>query len=215
MRLLADNQVNAAAPVRLRDAVIEAMDGDGIGHAAAFGPLTVSNRDAYSVVRLGLAGPEGDPGGAIVRFADSSARGWNGQLRIENWSGDPVFGGGFDQVYFGTSSAGLTAAQLAAITFYDNDGNFLGVARILPTGEIVPVGGVRITRVSRPSATTARIEGGAVPFGQPARVEWTPDLIQPFAFLGLTTAADANGNVQFLDTFPAGTPQRFYRFRYP
>ena len=77
------------------------------------------------------------------------------------------------------------------------------------------MGGVRITSICKPSAATALIEGGGVPFGRPARVEGSPDLIQPCAFLGLTTAADPNGNVQLLDTVPSGLTQRFYRFRDP
>jgi hypothetical protein len=79
-------------------------------------------------------------GNCVVRFANSSSVAWSNQagLLIANWNGSPN-GGGNDQVYFGSSSSGLTAQQLSQIQFKNPNGasgNF--PARILSTGEIVP-----------------------------------------------------------------------------
>lgn len=65
----------------------------------------------------------------ILTFANSSGAAWSGTLTITGWG---VAGAG--QVFFGNSSAGLTALQLSNI-------NFAGYgtgAKILATGEIQP-----------------------------------------------------------------------------
>jgi hypothetical protein len=61
-------------------------------------------------------------------------------MQIWNWSGT-LTGGGSDQLFFGSSSAGLTPAQLASITFVDPVGLGSGSygAQLLSTGELVPV----------------------------------------------------------------------------
>ena len=76
----------------------------------------------------------------IVRFANSSSVAWSNQagLLIANWNGSPN-GGGNHQVYFGSTSSGLTAQQLSEIQFKNPSGlNGTFPARILSTGEIVP-----------------------------------------------------------------------------
>jgi len=81
-----------------------------------------------------------DESGTVVRFLDSHTAAWSGTLRIVNWAGS-TNGGGAHQLFFGTSAQGLTASQLSHIYFFRPaglpDGNYL--ARILPTGEVVPV----------------------------------------------------------------------------
>jgi len=79
-------------------------------------------------------------GSSRLTLADSHLSGWSGTLDIENWSGSPT-GGGTDQIFFGASASGLTASQLAEITFVDPDGYAPGnyAAQLLPTGELVAV----------------------------------------------------------------------------
>lgn len=79
-------------------------------------------------------------GNCVVRFANSSSVAWSNQagLLIANWNGSPL-GNRNDQVFFGSSSSGLTAQQLSQIQFLNPDGvNGTFPARILATGEIVP-----------------------------------------------------------------------------
>src|SRR5262249_35288687 len=83
---------------------------------------------------------------AILRFADSHAKDWAGQLTwrvphltVSNWNGS-TNGGGTDQLSFGNSSSALTASQLAQIQFTNPAGFAPGTypAQILSTGEVVP-----------------------------------------------------------------------------
>ena len=61
-------------------------------------------------------------------------------MQVWNWSGS-LAGGGPDQLFFGSSDAGLTPAQLASITFVDPAGLGSGTygAQLLTSGELVPV----------------------------------------------------------------------------
>lgn len=79
-------------------------------------------------------------GSSILTLANSSALAWTGTLNILNWSGD-VAGGGLDQLFFGTTAAGLSAGQVAAIQFVDPAGLPSGTysAQMLPNGELVAV----------------------------------------------------------------------------
>jgi len=81
-------------------------------------------------------------GASILRFSDSSGVAWTGGeiLTVTNWSGN-VDGGGTDQLYIGTTNGGVTSGQLSQIRFVDPFGSGSGTfaARILSTGEIVPV----------------------------------------------------------------------------
>jgi hypothetical protein len=78
----------------------------------------------------------------VLRFADSSGAAWTGgtALTIEAWTGSP-FGGGTDQLYFGTTSGGLTVGQVGQIQFLNPAGFAPGTynAQILANGEVVPV----------------------------------------------------------------------------
>jgi hypothetical protein len=71
-----------------------------------------------------------------LSFANSSGQTWatGATLVVSNWNGN-AFGGGAEQLRFGTNQTGLTAAQLGQIRF--RIGNDLLSARILSTGEVV------------------------------------------------------------------------------
>jgi autotransporter-associated beta strand protein len=95
------------------------------------GALTLASN---SIIDLGA-------GASILAFANSSAQTWTGTLSIYSWSGT-AFGGGTDQVYFGTDLTGLTSDQLSQISFYADSGTtFLGTAHFANglNGEIVAV----------------------------------------------------------------------------
>lgn len=117
--------------VWLRKGTIEV----GNGLDVHFGTLNAY----YGALNIDPAGYEGP---SVVRFDDSSSVNWDGTngLVIENWH--PTY----DHVYFGTSAQGLTAAQLAKITFWHPIGwptdypQGTYAATMLPSGEVVPVG---------------------------------------------------------------------------
>jgi autotransporter-associated beta strand protein len=101
---------------------------------AGVGALTLQSS---SIIDLGS-------GASILALANSSllAASWNGTLSIYNWSGTMVTGNGTDQLYFGNNALGLTASQLAQISFYsDNGSTFLGIGSwgLDLDGEVVPV----------------------------------------------------------------------------
>ncbi|MEA3188133.1 MAG: hypothetical protein QOD99_1963 [Chthoniobacter sp.] len=105
------------------------FDGTGNG-VAGVGALTLS---ANSVVDMGS-------GSSVLAFADSHLSSWTGTLSVYNWSGNPGYGGGSDRLFFGNTSTGLTSSQLGEIVFYSGAGSgLLGSARMLGTGEVVPV----------------------------------------------------------------------------
>ena len=70
-----------------------------------------------------------------LKFAASNLVTWGGTgLTIYNWAGTPGASGTAGKIFVGTSTSGLTAAQLAKITFF----GFTGGTIILASGEIVP-----------------------------------------------------------------------------
>ena len=72
-----------------------------------------------------------------LSFANSSGQTWvsGATLVISNWNGNP-FGGGAEQLKFGTDQSGLTPAQVNQIQF--RIGTNLFPTEILNTGEVVP-----------------------------------------------------------------------------
>ena len=72
-----------------------------------------------------------------LKFANSSAISWNASaiLTINGWAGVAGSAGTSGKVFFGNSTAGLSSAQLAQITF----AGFNPGAQILSSGEIVPL----------------------------------------------------------------------------
>lgn len=103
------------------------------GYDATFrGTLTLS---ADSTIDLDGAGS-----GSVLEFGDSSGETWatGTTLAITGWDGNIFSGGGDDQIIF--TSSGINPTQLGQIVFV-NPGNLTGnyAARLLPTGEIIPV----------------------------------------------------------------------------
>lgn len=73
--------------------------------------------------------------GGILRFDASSGNRWTGTLSVYHWSNDAT-GAGVDHLYIGAGAGGLTSAQLAAISFYSDDGaTFLGAATFAAGGD--------------------------------------------------------------------------------
>jgi hypothetical protein len=79
-----------------------------------------------------------------LSFANSSGETWAGgaTLVISNWNGN-LFGGGADQLFFGSDNSGLTSQQLSQVQFINPAGLTNGTysAQILSDGEVVPAGG--------------------------------------------------------------------------
>jgi hypothetical protein len=74
-----------------------------------------------------------------LSFAKSAGENWavGATLVIVNWNGN-LFGGGSEQLRFGTDQSGLTPAQLSQIRFRAGYPPDLYSAKILNTGEVVP-----------------------------------------------------------------------------
>ena len=103
---------------------------DAFSQTNSLGALTLS---ADSSIDMGAIGS------STLNFADSHSTPWACTLWVANWNGS-LSGRGADQLFFGFSASALTAGQLNEITFTNPNG-LLGnyQARILPTGEVVPV----------------------------------------------------------------------------
>ncbi len=119
----APNQINSSANMTLAGGTF----GTG-GNNQSLGLLTLG---ANSTIDLGASA-------SVLRFLNSSAMAWSGTLTVNNWTGS-YSGGGQDQLSFGSTSGGLTTAQVANILFNNPNGSpgILG-ALILGTGEVVP-----------------------------------------------------------------------------
>ena len=100
---------------------------DTAGFSETVAGLTLSGTSAIDL---------GD-GASVLHFSDSHSLAWTGGavLSILNWSGSTT-----DQLFVGTSLAGLTGDQLAQIQFLNPAGAANGSygATILSTGELVP-----------------------------------------------------------------------------
>ncbi len=123
----ASNQIADTVPMTLGGGI---FNSGGLNETLGTLKLTASSR-------IDLAS-----GTSVVKFAASSAVTWTAAttLTISNWNGS-VNGGGADQLFFGTTSSGLSAGQIAQIQFVNPPGFDLGnyAAKILSTGEVVPV----------------------------------------------------------------------------
>lgn len=104
---------------------------EGSAGSAGIGALTLQSS---SIIDMGSVS-------SILAFANSSGQTWSGTISIYNWSGDKDAGNGTDQLYFGTTSGGLTSTQLSEFQFYSDAGitAFSAGAVILSTGEVVAV----------------------------------------------------------------------------
>ncbi len=126
LELAANNALNAAAPLTLAAGTLQTL----ANQVQSLGNLTIGT--GASTLTLGLTG-------SILNFADSSTNTWTGTLAITNWNGSRA-GSGSDQIFIG-SSADLTLAQLADITFTNGTVNGISFASSpatqLADGEIV------------------------------------------------------------------------------
>lgn len=122
-----DNQIGNSTNLTLAGGNFYANDKSDV-----LGSLTLSTTST-----LDLGSDLGD--GSTLAFSDSSGNAWNGSLYITGWTGDAE-GGGLDQLIFGNSSSGLTSSQINSIYFVNPWGT-TGIyeARILGSGEVVPV----------------------------------------------------------------------------
>ena len=123
----AANQIGDAVPMTL---------GGGMFQSAGFNEqLGTLKLTANSVIDLGVSA-------SVLAFAASSGVAWTAAtaLTISNWNGS-ITGGGAERVVFGSSSSGLTAAQLSQIRFANPPGFPAGTyaAAVLSTGEVVPL----------------------------------------------------------------------------
>ncbi len=127
LKLTAANLLNHSAILRLTDSGIVNTGGS----SETLGALTLAVATTTAKIDLLSAG--------TLTFADSSALSWTGTLEIDDWAGNPA-GGGANAIFFGSSASGLTAGQLAEISFLNPAGFGAGTysAQILSTGEVVP-----------------------------------------------------------------------------
>ena len=125
LEITAANRINDAATVTMSAGTFKTD-----GFAETVGAFTLSGT---ATIDLGA-------GASILQLANSSANTWSGGLSITNWSGTQL-GGGTDQIFFGTDATGLTAPQIALVSFLNPAGFAAGTygATQLSTGELVAV----------------------------------------------------------------------------
>ncbi len=113
----------------------------GAGVTLTFGTLNIADN---SIIDLSTATSH------FIKFSASSAISFTPSkiLLITNWQGDFSTGSStVGKIYVGTTSSGLSSAQLAQIRFKDASGNLYS-AKITSTGEIVPMLGTISTSAS-------------------------------------------------------------------
>lgn len=122
----ASNLLNNGAVLNLEGGTFATSGFDEVANSLSLGA-------GHSTINLGS-------GSSILIFASSTSISWAGALSILNWDGI-LTGGGTDQLYFGTTAAGLTPTQVEAIDFVNPAGLPAGIydALMLPTGELVAV----------------------------------------------------------------------------
>lgn len=175
------------------------------GNSVQFGPLQLATGSSTNST---LYFPSG---ASIVRFADSSAVTWsNGvSLVIEDWSGS-LYGGGRQQIVFGTNAAALTAVQVGQIQFQNPAGLAAGTypAEILPDGEVVPnFGGalpVSMALARQPAGMQLTLQGEP---GRTYTIETSTDMVH---WVSWTKEVNTNGTMCVTDT-DCNCPMRFYR----
>jgi autotransporter-associated beta strand protein len=125
------NMISDTAPFTLAGGTLNTG-----GLSETLGALTLT---ANSVIDFGA-------GSSLLTFANSSAASWGSfRLSIWNWSGNPMTGGGVDQLRF--TGNGLTTAQLSQIDFFSDSGvskisitpSFFANEFVGGAGEVVPV----------------------------------------------------------------------------
>lgn len=164
------NTIPAAATMTLGGGTLKT--GTGAGFTQSTGTL---NLTANSTITLGT-------GVHSLSFANSSAVPWTGgqTLTITGWQGGyNGTSGTAGQIFVGSDATGLTAGQLAQITFRDGSNNPFP-AVILSTGEVVPGASVTIPDITLSSNNPA-VAAGNIAQGS------TNNIIYSFS-LAVTTA---------------------------
>jgi autotransporter-associated beta strand protein len=126
--LYQNNIINSAARLTLSSGVLNARNSR----------LKVADLTSTGTSTLDLGV---NSNAAILSFAASNTDSWTGTLTIQDWNGDSI-GNGPDQVFFGSTSSGLTDAQLSEIDFLNPTVNGIAEvgnypAAILSDGEVV------------------------------------------------------------------------------
>ena len=140
-----NDRIKDTAPITLNGGTFNTgglSEHGATNNTAGLGTLTLQSS---SIIDMGSSS-------SIIAFANSLAlaANWSGTLSIYNWSGNPLTGGGTDQLFFGNTILGLATSQLADFQFYSGAGTgayALG-AIILTSGEVVPT---MLTAVPEPS----------------------------------------------------------------
>ncbi len=133
------DRINDLAPITLNNGTIKSELASVV--TEVFGALTLSSTNTLSIIDMGDAGGAPPGSGSVLSFADSNGQTWNGILSIYNWTGTFGDGGGTDQLFFGSSSGGLTAAQAESARFYEDAGiTPIGSSGMMTaSGELVPI----------------------------------------------------------------------------
>lgn len=153
-----------------------------------------------------------------IHFADSSSQPWS-VLIVKNWSGS-IYGGGAQQIIFGSNSAALTSNELSHIEFWSPAGlppsslpAGIYLARILSTGEIVPDTGAPLPLKM---VVGGALSNGAMPLsiqgdiGQKYEIDVSTDLVN---WIVWTDQSNSTGTISITDSDATNFPQRFYRAR--
>ena len=127
LELGAPNALNNAVTLTLNNGTFDAN-----GKSETIASLTSTGN---STLDLGIGAT------SILHFANSSAQSWSGSLTILDWNGSST-GGGSNELFFGSNASGLTAGQIAMISFLNptidgvtETGSF--DATLLSDGELV------------------------------------------------------------------------------
>jgi autotransporter-associated beta strand protein len=187
------------------------------GYTDAVGTLSLTNT---STIALGT-------GNHSISFANSSAAAWTASryLFITGWTGTrgDASTGTAGKVFFGNSSAGLTATQLSKIFFSIGGNNY--TAQILSTGEVKPTNTVLFLLTGTVNTQLCRgSAGNNVPFtyGTTAYFTGTTFTAQLSDAAGdfssptnlQSVATNGTGSQSISVTIPAGTaPGTGYRIR--
>jgi autotransporter-associated beta strand protein len=197
----------------LPDATAVTLSGGTLSSGATTGfteTMGTLNLAASSTIALGT-------GNHTLTFANSSAVGWTAghTLTITGWTGTAGASGTAGKIFVGNNATGLTAAQLAQISF----SGYMGCT-ILATGEIVPTAAAPTAptvSLTAPSAITndAASSGGNVTAdgGNAVTARGTVWSTSTSPTLPGTSSSDGTGLGVFISSVTGLTPETLYYIR--